>query len=133
MKGKLENYKTKFDCGSLDQMLAVTRQCACNWLVSLACPLTRMVHPVPVSYTCRYYIQLHTQAEHIIRKQSILKWSLFASAANTAWSLQAEGDLRQKAEALQKEKEMMAKVPVADNDILTLNVGEPLWSPRGLR
>lgn len=31
--------------------------------------------------------------------------------------------MKQKVEALQHEKEMMAQVPVADNDILTVNVG----------
>ena len=41
--------------------------------------------------------------------------------------LQAESDLRQKAEALQKEKAIMAKLPVADNDILTLNVGGTIF------
>lgn len=47
----------------------------------------------------------------------------FASFLNTCWSLQAEDILRQKTEALQKEREIMAKVPVADNDLLTLNIG----------
>lgn len=49
----------------------------------------------------------------------------YGSRAQGQWDLLGlhEGDLRQKFEAQQKEKGMMAKVPVADNDILPLNVG----------
>lgn len=111
------------------------------------------VHPVLVSYTCRCYIQRRTQAERLQYTGSLYKLAAYpltrvvhpvrvlytsrqikhtqmistvdysASFVNTSWFLQAEGDLRQKTVALQKEKEIMAKVPVADNDLLTLNIG----------
>ena len=99
--------------------------CLCVCLLQVACFASA---PSPVWFT---QFLFHALAVISYGSRAHGQWDLLGvhvkifsfSAADTGWSLQAEGNLRQNFEALQKEKETMAKVPVADNDILTLNVG----------
>ena len=46
--------------------------------------------------------------------------------------LQAEANIKSKEQALQLERQQMASVPVADNDVIHLNVGGSLTSTKRL-
>ena len=48
----------------------------------------------------------------------------------TTTTLQAEGKLKNQVAAFEQEKILMTTVPVADNDILTLNVGGTLLATK---
>ena len=48
----------------------------------------------------------------------------------TSWCVQAQADLQQGKEALKQEKALMQTLPVADNDIVNLNVGGTLLSTK---
>lgn len=52
------------------------------------------------------------------------------SRARFAFMVQAKVDLKQQSEALQRERELMQKMAVADIDIVNLNVGGTLLSTK---